>query len=239
VQSFSGGVDHKQILQSVSVDGQAAASPALQYAPFMLSYRGVWPAEQPQASTLDLSAILGLRGYGGSSDAAFNAKRAGASANFTALRASLQMARALGSWTLASKLELQLASGPLLPSEQFVAGGAESVRGFLEGERSGDGAARFSFELSSPALLAGRLPPGWRLSALAFADEAWLRSLQSGAGQFDQTSLAGAGLGLRLTAPHGLSLQIDAARALTDGDLAGGGTARGDWRLHGRLSMEF
>jgi hemolysin activation/secretion protein len=72
-----------------------------------------------------------------------------------------------------------------------------------------------------------------------FFDEAQLRTLQAGVGQQATVNLAGAGLGLRLQGPGGLGLQLDAAQALTDGDVAGGGTRAGDWRLHGRLNLEF
>ena len=62
---------------------------------------------------------------------------------------------------------------------------------------------------------------------------------QAQAGQVSRAVLAGAGLGLRVAAARGTALQLDAARALTDGDIAGGGTRRGNWRVHGRVSMEF
>lgn len=239
VQSFTVGLDHKNIQQSISLSGLATPTPEVRYVPLTLAYRGVWPNDEPRPTTLDVSAILGLRGLLGNSDAAFDAKRAGASANFTALRSTLQMYRPLGRWSIGSKLEWQLASGPLLPSEQFVGGGADSVRGFLEGERAGDQAVRFSFELSSPSVKLGGAQGDWRLTGLAFLDEAMLTTQQAGAGQAAKTTLAGAGVGLRLSGPRGLGAQLDAARALTDGDVAGGGTRAGSWRVHGRLSLEF
>jgi hemolysin activation/secretion protein len=175
----------------------------------------------------------------GNGDAAFEAKRSGASANYSALRSTLQLYRAMERWQWGARLEWQAASGPLLPSEQFSAGGADSVRGFLEGERAGDQAVRLSFELTSPGVKLPLGKGGWRMTGLAFVDEAWLNTHQAGVGQAGDTALAGAGVGLRLIGPAGLGVQLDAARALTDGDVAGGGTRRGYWRLHGRLSLEF
>jgi hemolysin activation/secretion protein len=239
VQSMTVGVDHKDVQQTLNLSGLSADSPRVRYAPVSMSYRGVWVNDQPQPTTLDISAILGLRGLLGNSEAAFDAKRGGASANFTALRSTFQSFRDLGRWSLASKFDGQLASGPLLPSEQFVGGGADSVRGYLEGERSGDQAVRVSFELSGPAVKVQMLKTDWRLTALTFLDAARLLTKQAGAGQLAATSLAGAGAGLRMTGPRGIGLQLDAARALTNGDVAGGGTHKGDWRMHARLSMEF
>jgi hemolysin activation/secretion protein len=98
---------------------------------------------------------------------------------------------------------------------------------------------RFSFELSSPPVTLASTRGLWTLTGLVFFDEAQLRTLQAGVGQQATVNLAGAGLGLRLQGPGGLGLQLDAAQALTDGDVAGGGTRAGDWRLHGRLNLEF
>jgi len=239
VQNMTLGLDHKDVQQTMSLSGLTADTPRVRYAPVSLSYRGVWVNDQPQPTTLDISTILGLRGLLGNSDNTFGAKRPGASASFTALRSTLQSFREMGHWSLATKLDGQLASGPLLPSEQFVGGGADSVRGYLEGERSGDQALRVSFELSGPAVKVQMLKTDWRLTALTFLDAARLNTKQPGVGQSATTSLAGAGAGLRMTGPRGIGLQFDAARALTDGDVAGGGTHKGDWRMHARLSMEF
>ena len=239
VQSFSFGLDHKNIKQTLSLSGLTSPTPDLQYVPLSMGYRGVWPGDQPQATTFDFNVIQGLRGFLGNSDAAFDAKRAGASASFTALRSSLQLSRSVQSAMFTGKLEWQLASGPLVSNEQFVAGGADSVRGFLEGERAGDEALRFSFELSSPPLTVSTKRGLWTFTGLVFVDEAQLRTLQASAGQQSRFNLAGAGLGLRVQGPSGIGLQRDAAQALTEGDVAGGGTRPGDWRLHGRLNLEF
>ena len=239
MQTLSAGLDYKRVLQSLRFDGVETPTPAVAYAPLTLSYRGVWPNDRPQPSTLDVSATLGLRGLLGQGDAGFEAKRPGASANYSALRSTLQLYRALDRWLLGAKMEWQAASGPLLPSEQYSAGGADSVRGFLEGEHAGDQALRFSFELSSPSVTLDAGRRNWRLTGLAFVDETLLNTHQPAVGQAANTTLAGAGLGLRLSGPAGLGVQLDAARALTDGDLAGGGTRSGSWRLHGRVSLEF
>lgn len=239
VQSWSAGLDYKIVRQQLSLDGLRTDTPDVSYMPLSMSWRGVWPQSQTQPTVVDVSAIVGLRGLMGNTDEEFNAKREGASANFSAVRLSAQAARELPVGTLSGKVEGQLASGPLLPSEQFVGGGADSVRGYLEGERAGDNAARLSLEWASPMKRVGWIPGDWRMGVTAFVDVATLRTQQPGAGQSGTATLAGTGLGWRVQGPRGLGLQLDAARALRDGDVAGGGTQSGDWRLHGRLSSEF
>lgn len=238
-QVLSLGLDYKDVRQTLDLSGLKSDTPRVRYAPLSLGYRGVWLNHQPQPTSLDLSAILGVRHLLGNADSHFDAKRSGASANFMALRSTLQTAHDVAQWTLVSKLEWQLASGPLLPSEQFVAGGADSVRGYYEGERSGDHAVRLSFELQGPTIKLKALNADWRLSPLAFVDQAQLQVVQPSVGQASDTSLAGAGVGLRVSGPRGTGLQLDLARALVDGDPNGGGTHKGDWRAHVRLSMEF
>jgi hemolysin activation/secretion protein len=240
-QSFTLGLDYKNILQTVVLDGLAAPDPAVRYSPVSLTYRGSWlnQAGMP-TTTLDISTIAGMRGWLGNKDEVFERKRTGASASFFALRAGLQANQAWGQWSLSGKMDTQLASGPLLPSEQYVAGGADSVRGYLEGERAADQAVRLSLELSTPSLKLGQRWLGdWRATGLMFTDMARLQVSQADVNQPSQYDLAGLGFGLRISGPRGMNLQIDAARALLEGDVAGGGTHKGDWRIHARWWMEF
>jgi hemolysin activation/secretion protein len=51
-----------------------------------------------------------------------------------------------GDHLLIVQADLQLTPDSLLPSEQFVIGGAQSVRGYRQNVRSGDNAFRFSIE---------------------------------------------------------------------------------------------
>ncbi len=234
IQSLTWGADYKHILQS---DVGGLRENTLRYLPLSLGYRSVWLG-QPQPMVADANLVLGMRGLLGNSDRQFEAKRAQALSSFAAVRASWQgttVVPAYANWTLGAKVEGQLASGALLPSEQFVAGGVDSVRGYLEGERSGDQALRASFEISSPNTKLGDLL-GWRIRGLAFAEGALLQNLDASA---EQTHLFSLGVGARVTGPRGVSVMLDAAQALSDGAVGGGGTSAGTWRANGRMSMEF
>jgi len=67
-----------------------------------------------------------------------------------------------GNHLLVVQAELQLTPGSLLPAQQFVMGGGQSVRGYRQNVRSGDNGFRFSIEdritldrdeLNNPSLL--------------------------------------------------------------------------------------
>ncbi len=228
-QSFALGLDYRNVRQSLVVLGADSTDSPIVYVPVVASYTGALYGDD-RSSSLDLNAAVGLRGLFGNSDAKFAAKRADASANFLALRALMQHTETLERWVLNGKLEAQIATGPLIPNDQFTAGGAESVRGYLEGERAGDAGLRASFELRTPPWAPAGSTAAWRLTGLGFLDLARVNTLHT-----EIKSLGGVGLGLRLTAPRGLSLEADAARALTDGDT----TRSGDLRVHARALWSF
>lgn len=233
-QSLSLGLDYKDVKQSVIVANSAELPTPITYAPMVLAYAANWLGNG-SVTTFDATATHGVRGLFGSNDEAFNAKRHGASASFFALRSGIRHSETISRWTLSGKLEVQVASGPLVSNEQFAAGGAESVRGYYEGERVGDNATRWAIEARTPKLnLAGKGSP-WALSGIAFYEGARLRTQQPGALQPPVRLLRGTGVGLRATGSHGLSLDIDWAYALDDADL----TRAGDSRVLARLLLDF
>jgi hemolysin activation/secretion protein len=231
---LSAGLDHKRIGQSLLVQEGGNTRNDISYTPAALSYtmRQNLPAS---VTSLDLGLSAGLRGLFGNRDDAFNAKRLGASASFLALRASLAHTARLGDWALVGRLDSQAASGPLVSSEQFTAGGAESVRGYLEGERAGDAGVRASVEVQTPAWRPLGTTSDWALAALVFYDAARVSTLQTLAPQHPRDLLRGTGFGVRVGAPFGLSLEVDAAHALADGET----TRAGDNRVHARARWGY
>ncbi len=233
-QTVSAGLDYKDIAQTVMVRGGGSSDSPISYVPLVASYNGSL-IDGERLSALDLTLTTGIRGLLGNTDAKFAAKRAGASANFLSVRGGLAHTEPLGRWALYAKLDVQQSTGPLVPTEQMVAGGADSVRGYLEGEIAGDIGLRTTFELRTPRVALGAASSDWRLGGLVFVDLARLRTLQAVAPQPRFSSLGGAGLGLRLSAPSGLSLEADLARALVAGDT----TRSGDLRLHARALWAY
>jgi hemolysin activation/secretion protein len=230
------GFDYKNVKPAQSGDVP------LTYVPLAAIYSVNLPG-QTRSSAMNLTASTGMSGFFGNNDAAFNAKRSGAAANFLALRMGLEHSETISRWTLYGKLDTQLSSGPLVPTEQFLAGGVDSVRGYLEGEQSGDSGIRGSIELRTPQAGLGGQGSPWRGSGLLFLDAARLEVRQPVAPQPDASRLSSTGFGLRFAAPHNLTLQVDAAYAFLNGvaNLDSGGyfTPAGKKRLNARSQWAF
>ena len=244
--SLSVGFDYKNIHRVEAVVGDSASTtlqPAITYVPLVAAYNGAW-LKPGGGTNFDSTLTLGIRGLFGNGEEEFDAKRPGASAQFASLRTGVQQTEAFGRWSVSGRFEVQLASGLLLPNEQYAAGGVDNVRGYLESEQTGDRAVRISLELRSPSIQLGSDARPLRLTGIGFYDAARLTSLQ-----YDPTTasslpslyylLRGTGVGLRLAGPKGLSLDLDLARALTDGGSGSNNTKAGDYRVHSRLVWEF
>lgn len=236
-QSLSLGFDYKDVKQSLVVGGPSGPTtdtPSITYVPLAASYNGAW-LQNSGSTALDATVTLGMRRLFGNHDEDFAAKRSGASADFVALRTGLRQTETFKRWALSGRVEMQIASGPLVPNEQYAAGGAESVRGYEESERLGDDAFRFGLELRTPELSIGSDALPLRITGLGFFDAADLRTLQPLFPQPEHYRIRGVGIGLRLIGPAGLGLDLDLAKALDDGQT----TRAGDFRVHSRLVWDF
>ena len=228
------GIDYKDVKQStvLTASGDQVSAP-ISYAPLVAAYNGTWLGSG-SSTVIEASTALGLKGVFGNRDGEFAAKRAGAGADFLAVRMGAKHTETISRWNLSAKLEAQFASGPLVGNEQFAAGGAESVRGYLESERVGDAAWRYAFEARSPRLAVGG-DGGPRINAIAFFEGVSLRTFEPVFPTPSWRRLRGAGFGLRVAAPRGFSFDIDWAHAYADGDL----TRAGNKRIHARLLWEL
>ena len=218
--------------------GSAGASVAL--LPLSLSYTAQTVSELRAGFSIGLHHNLGAAGRH-SAAADFEAVRPGSKRRYTLVRASAQLAFAVGDWgNLAARLQGQHSAKALVPGELFGAGGAQSVRGFEERELGGDSGLQLSVEAVSPSFgaLFGSLfgSPELDLRALLFADAATVSNRQGDPCLNGRSScrLSGLGLGLR-SAWHAWQLRLDAARAMTDANT----TRKGDVRAHFSLSTEF
>jgi hemolysin activation/secretion protein len=128
-----------------------------------------------------------------------------------------------------------VASQPLISDEQFVAGGVDSVRGYLESTAVGDRALRASFELRSPNFLVDS--KGWLadLRTHVFFEGAglWLKSPLPK--QDFRSGLLSTGFGVRLRAQKYASVGFDIGWPLRDA----GTTEKGSPRVHLSGMVEF
>ncbi len=109
-----------------------------------------------------------------------------------------------------AQLSAQLSGDALLPSQQFIIGGGQSVRGYRQNARFGDNGFRFSLE---HRLVVARNGKGASVAQIApFFDMGSVSNVSNNpAVTPNQNFLAGAGLGLILQPAPGLNLRFDYA----------------------------
>lgn len=234
--SLSVGLDYKKFDESTRFGANVDEIP-IKYLPFTLAYNGYRYSESSQSS-LGLS-VVGASGsfFNQSSDwQEFDNKRYMASPSFALLRGDGTHTQSLfGDWQLGLRGSFQLASGALVSNEQFSAGGATSVRGYLAAERTGDDGVLGSVEWRSPSLARwlGSNVNEWRF--YAFADAATLRLRDPLPEQDSSYSLASVGLGTRLQVLDWLSGSMDWGYPLKDGP----NTRKHDPRLNFSVRASF
>ncbi|HHM5059908.1 TPA: ShlB/FhaC/HecB family hemolysin secretion/activation protein [Pseudomonas aeruginosa] len=238
--SFSFGVDFKDFEEQTRIGGNNDRVP-IKYAPLTLGYNGFRYTERSQLA-LGLSLVAGtgsLLGYG-DDDEEFDRKRYRAKSGFGVLKGDLNHTLTFGGdWQVATKAAFQLASGPLISNEQFAAGGATSVRGYLAAENTADDGYLLSQEWRTPSLgrflgkRAGSYVNDWRF--YVFAEGAQLRLQDALPEQDDDFSLASVGIGTRAQLADWLSGSLDWAFPLLEGT----NTDKHDSRLHFSVQASF
>jgi hemolysin activation/secretion protein len=239
--SFTAGLDYKDFKQTVlpSGSGSSVESP-VSYIPFTLQYSATWlgaalTGEGRPAATVsgrsDTTLELGLNfliGGLGTDWKQFANKRAGAGTQYIIFHPTLTHEQVLpGRFSLVATLDGQLANGPLINNEQYAAGGADTVRGYVEAERLGDNAARGSLELRTPQWFTPpRIAHVEKAYGFLFVDAARLHIIDPLPGQTPSYSLVSAGVGIYFKA-RGFIVGLDGAHILKDGAVTPSGANRG------------
>lgn len=250
--SLSLGADLKHLQQQVKSGNDTLATP-LRYLPFQMAYNGVWPSSTGPASTLNATFTVAQRkilqrnlnvDFCAASQDQFACNKYGGDGSFATLRMDWRHSEPLPARTsLGLRLAGQYANQPLVSAEQFSMGGADTVRGYLEGVAQGDTGWLAQLEWRSPNWAGWVNPTGatvqtaWvqELTAFAFMDMAQVRLTEPLAGQAASTLLSGTGLGLRVSGRQGLSLSLDLARPHHTTAVV----TQKDTRLHARLGWKF
>jgi hemolysin activation/secretion protein len=223
-QSLSFGINFNHFLENVTVLQTAACvSPehggscvTIEYWPVTASYN---LSRSAADSTTDasLSVTAGTRGLG-SPPNQISDNRSFATGNFVHLNFDLSYTENLVADVQAVfHVTAQLADQPLVPTEQFAAGGLTSVRGYLQSEAIGDNGFSHSFELRSPSLgpLIDSYVQDWRFFIFGEWANTWI--LEPLSGQQDQFRLASTGAGSRFQIFDHISGNVDVAFPLKDG----------------------
>jgi len=211
--NISAGLDYKN--QRATIANQNLGPP--EYVPLVVNY-GATVLGQGRTTGLDLTLTNGLRGLFTNSELNFNERGQGASANFTTLKVGVLHTETLKAWTLVGKVNGMLSSGILLSPEQISMGGADTVRGYLEGERAGDRGIHGGLELQTPPLKWGAGQNEWALRGLAFVEGGQLSTLSRASSNASSHRLGSVGLGMRVQAPRGIAIDSDLGHTLIKGD---------------------
>jgi hemolysin activation/secretion protein len=226
------GIDFKDFDEDIRLTTENGLATAIKYVNWSASYGFGWTLPK-STSEFSVGASWGMRGFG-NDDAEFENKRFKARANYAYLTGTGSHTRQVfGNARFITRFGWQLANAPLISNEQFTAGGAASVRGYLEAEELGDAGANLSLELHSPSLVkAERIAD---LHVFGFIDAASLRLEDPLPGQERASRLDSAGAGFRFAGYGGLKTEVDWARVLRDG----AHVLDGEDRVHFRITYGF
>lgn len=131
-------------------------------------------------------------------------------------------------WTFVNRYEGQYTAQPLIPDEEFGAGGARSVRGFEEREALGDKGFSASFELYTPPLRNGMRFVLFYDTAQIWRYEDIYKKLLGPA------TISSTGVGIRWPVNRNVSFSADYAYVIK-----GYYTPAHDSRIHFNLSVTF
>ncbi|MCU0536651.1 MAG: ShlB/FhaC/HecB family hemolysin secretion/activation protein [Hydrococcus sp. Prado102] len=122
---------------------------------------------------------------------------------------------------LIAQLDFQLAPNPLLPSEQFVIGGAQSVRGYRQNVLAGDYGLRFSLEDRIILARNDSNEPVFTVAPFFDMGVIWNDSDNPNKLLADNNFIAGIGLGLIWEPIDGLNFRVDYAPPLVNLNIRG------------------
>jgi len=151
--SLTFGADYKNFGENIRLSNDSLRTP-IRYLMWTVQVSDVERTEHYDAQA-SLSAQFGIRGLL-NDEHQFEYKRANAHAGFSYLRASAQAFWHLPhGWSFGGRLNAQYSEQPLVNNEQFVFGGADTVRGYLEAEELADSGVAGGLELRAPTWARG------------------------------------------------------------------------------------
>lgn len=242
-ESLTLGIDRKDFAQT-NITAQAAGItvlPPITYYPLNASLSGtrVGPSTTGQ---LMLGLVTAPRDLFGNTDTKFMSRRVAGSAGYFAwkLDTSLEY-KFLKHWGTYVRIEGQWTPDPLIPNEQYITGGAESVRGYRESEISGDRGGHANFEARYFPLGHPGLDGKDNVYVCAFLDGAQVRMVEPLGPQISILSIASTGVGFHAQNWHRMRIAVDLADALLNGGHAVTGyiTPKGTKRLQASVAYDF
>ena len=236
--SLSLGVDYKDFKETVVLRGaDTTINTPISYLPFSVQYNATLQGER-DVTQADVGVNFSLRGVAdetvdcfGQQVSEFECKRFKARASYLYVKGSLQRVQRLP-WgmSVVGRVGGQLTDQPLISNEQMGAGGVDSVRGYLEFERTGDYGVYGSLELRRSLAMKSFE----EVSFFGFLEGAKLRVTEALPGQTSRFDLSSAGVGARIKW-RDVSATLNAAVPFE----ATSYTPANEVRTHFKLAYEF
>lgn len=248
------GISHSVVKDNLVLQGQDELDREVSLTPVLLLANYI--ANQPDRWGGLTAASLGLTVHasafpGASDDEDFELQRENAKADYLVVRASASRIQGVfasekdpdTSWTLFTKVDGQVASEPLIPSEQKGMGGYDTVRGYIEREFLGDDGLNATAELRTPIRTSSVFPKWFNkydekkpafetLQGVFFLDAGYLSLKDSLAGEESDYTLASVGLGCRVALGSVSQLRADWGFPLEE-------TEDSDMSGRGHISLQF
>ncbi len=239
--SFQIGWDYKRYFElDTFLSSKQLTTAPLTYYPVSATYTGSWFGDNGTVTNLSLGLEFGL-GNLGSTSAQFYNKAYAAAPGFSVARATLSRLQSLPhDVQLYGAVTAQMTNDSLVSSEQIAAGGADTVRGYLEAETLADKGFTLQTELRSPDVATYFDPAktqapvkNWRFHL--FYDAGDVALVQPQTGVRSSYGLQSVGVGSRINLWGYLNGVLQDAQTLNAAPNTKAGTNRVLFRVYGEF----
>jgi len=229
------GLDYRAFENQVLFEGTSIV-PDVTVHPASLTYSGLWRGTASELSFY-ASGAKNIPGGKNGDDAAFQASRPGASADYSVFRYGFNYVRQFqNEWQTRLGFGGQYTRDPLVSGEQFGIGGPDSVRGYDLRELADDRGMAAQLELYTPDFARNvGLSDSYKLRLLGFFDYGSVSRVDPLPDETADAFIKSAGMGLRMGYRKSVVLRLDLAQILKDSALHDAGSLR----LTGAIALIF
>jgi hemolysin activation/secretion protein len=229
------GLDYRAFENQVLFEGTSIV-PDVTVHPASLTYSGLWRGTASELSFY-ASGAKNIPGGKNGDDAAFQASRPGASADYSVFRYGFNYVRQFqNEWQTRLGFGGQYTRDPLVSGEQFGIGGPDSVRGYDLRELANDRGMAAQLELYTPDFARNvGLSDSYKLRLLGFFDYGSVSRVDPLPDETTEAAIKSAGIGLRLGYSKSVVLRLDLAQILKDTAIHDAGSQR----LTGAIALIF
>jgi hemolysin activation/secretion protein len=223
IQSINFGADYKDFGQNVATTPSAVVQTPISYLNVSAVYAGL-ATTAPRTYTWSAGASFSIRGIGSTAQE-FADKCFGCRQNYFLVRVDGSVDQRLRSgFEALARVAGQYSATPVISNEQFLLGGAQTVRGYYEAEELGDRGFRGTLELRAPTLFG--TSPSFRAIPFLFSDAGQIDQVMPLPEQPPHVFLSSFGAGLDMQGTRYVSGNLTWARVLHSGSRTEAGDSR-------------